>query len=126
MEILGFAVEYIGMSQRFVGRKKDISGYFGGRTTACKFPSLVHGNIHDDFLQFAGGTGRENRINRVEGKFAGFGIGKLRQNFGFILTGTKSEGDERIDLDGCAIGDRSFELPLFHLSGQRPRRYGRS
>jgi hypothetical protein len=31
---------------------------------------LVHGNIHDDFLQFAGGTGRENRINRVEGKFA--------------------------------------------------------
>jgi hypothetical protein len=55
MEILGFAVEYLGMktplSHRFVGRKKDISGHFGGRTTARKFPSLVHGNIHDDFLQ---------------------------------------------------------------------------
>jgi hypothetical protein len=39
MEILRFAVEYIGMktplSHRFVGRKKDISGHFGGGTTAC-------------------------------------------------------------------------------------------
>jgi hypothetical protein len=61
------------LSHRFVGSKKDISGHFGGWTTACKFPSLVHGNIHDDFLQFAGGTGRENRINPAEGKFAGFG-----------------------------------------------------
>jgi hypothetical protein len=38
MEILGLAVEYLGMKtplrHRFVGRKKDLSGNFRGGTTA--------------------------------------------------------------------------------------------
>jgi len=107
VEILRLAVEHIGiktpLAYGFQRGKKDIVGHFQGGSTAGEFSSLVHRNIHYDFFEFAGGTGRKNRINCVEGEFTGIGVGKLRQSLGFILTGVKSEGDERMNLDRRAV-----------------------